>query len=267
MRNAFHGRTFATISAGGNPKVQAGFEPLMPGFLRVPYNDIQALEELAATEKNIAAVLLEPIQGEGGILVPSPHYLKQVRALCTQQNWLMAIDEIQTGMGRTGHLFAYQEENIKPDIITVAKGLANGIPIGACLATNEVSALFQPGNHGSTFGGNPLACRTAVTTLKVVEEHKLWENAAKQGQRLLEGLKNKLRNNSHVLEVRGKGLMIGIALDKPCRDILALGLKKNLLFNITNETVIRLLPPLIIENEHVEIILNTLPELINDFTS
>lgn len=266
MSHAFHGRTFATISAGGNPKVQAGFEPLMPGFIRAPFNNIEALHHLANTHKNIVAIVLEPIQGEGGIRIPEESYLKQIRAICDRYQWLMVLDEVQTGMGRTGTLFAYQAAGILPDIITVAKGLANGVPIGACLASEAIGNLFKPGNHGSTFGGNPLACAAAIATLAELEKNKWWENAKKQGELILEGLKIKLSDHPHVIAIRGKGLMIGVELDRPCRNILPLALEKRLLFNITNETVIRLLPPLIITEEQAQMIIDILPELIDRFT-
>jgi len=265
MQNSFHGRTLATIAAGGNKKVQTGFEPLFQGFIRSPYNDIPALEEIAKNNNTIAAILLEPVQGESGIQVPDKDYLTKVRALCDKNGWLMVLDEVQSGMGRTGTLFAYQEKNILPDILTIAKGLANGVPIGACVAKENVGSLFQPGNHGSTFGGNPLACAAALATLKEMETLKLWENAKEQGKRLLKGLKEKLLKEPHVLAIRGKGLMIGIELDRPCRDILNLGLSKRLLFNVTNESVIRLLPPLIINSEHVQIIIDILPEIIKEW--
>lgn len=266
MTSAFHGRTLATVSAGGNVKTQQGFEPLMPGFVRVHYNDIEALRNVANSRDDVVAVLLEPIQGEGGIRVPSENYLNHIRAICNERDWLMILDEVQTGMGRTGTLFAYQAHRILPDMITVAKGLANGVPIGACVAQEHVAELFKPGKHGSTFGGNPLACAAALATLKELEDHQWWDNAKKQGEILLHGLKERLKNHPHVVDIRGKGLMIGIELDRPCRDILNLALEKRLLFNITSEKVIRLLPPLIIEDEHVNIILNTLPGLIDAFT-
>jgi acetylornithine/N-succinyldiaminopimelate aminotransferase len=266
MESAFHGRTLATIAAGGNAKVQAGFEPLMPGFIRAPYNNIEALQALAKSHKDIAAILVEPIQGEGGILVPSDDYLNKLREICDQNKWLLAVDEVQSGMGRTGNLFSYQANAILPDIMSLAKGLANGVPIGACLATEKVASLFKPGNHGSTFGGNPLACAAGIATINEIEKLKLWENAKAQGTLLLTGLKEKLKDNPHVKAIRGKGLLIGIELDKPCRDILPLALKEGLLFNITRETVIRLAPPLIITREQVEKILAILPGLIEQFT-
>lgn len=267
MTRAFHGRTMATISAGGNTRAKEGFEPLLPGFIRVPYDDIPALEAAAKQHPNIVAVLAEPVQGESGVIVPKEDYLSHIRTLCDKHQWLMILDEVQTGMGRTGTLFAYQAQGFLPDILTVAKGLANGVPIGACLAKEAIADLFSPGKHGSTFGGNPLACAAGLATLKAVESLKIWENAKKQGTVLLKGLQEKLAQNPHVKDIRGKGLMIGIELDKPCRDILLLGLKKRLLFSVTNERVIRLLPPLILEDAHVEEILKTLPALIEEFTS
>lgn len=266
MADAFHGRTLATISAGGSKKVQAGFEPLVEGFVRVPYNDIAAIEAIANTHNNIAAVLVEPVQGESGIIVPDENYLKEIRKICSEQGWVMILDEVQTGLCRTGTLFAYQAYDFLPDILTVAKALGNGVPIGACLATKEAGDLFKPGNHGSTFGGNPLSTAAALATLKEMETHKLWENAARQGKVLLQGLKDKLKAHPAIKNIRGKGLMIGIELDRPCRDILLLALKKRILFTVSNETVIRLLPPLIINDEEVQKIIDTVPELINEFT-
>lgn len=266
MSGAFHGRTFTTISAGGSKKAQEGFEPLVQGFIRIPYNDIPALEALVNTHHNIAAVLIEPVQGESGIRVPDQNYLPLIRKICTEQNWLMILDEVQTGLGRTGSLFAYQAYDFLPDVLTVAKALANGVPIGACLAQEQVANLFKPGSHGSTFGGNPLSTAAALATLNEIETHKLWENAKYQGQRLLEGLKEKLSKHPHVKDIRGKGLMIGIELDRPCRDILLLALKKRILFTVSNETVIRLLPPLIINDEQVKQIIEIIPELVDDFT-
>ncbi|HQZ87364.1 MAG TPA: aspartate aminotransferase family protein [Gammaproteobacteria bacterium] len=266
MRGAFHGRTLATISAGDSKKAQTGFEPLLAGFIRIPYNDIPALENLVNTHDNIAAVLVEPVQGESGIQVPDENYLTEIRKICTRQNWLMILDEVQTGLGRTGTLFAYQAHHFLPDVLTLAKALGNGMPIGACLAQEQIASLFKPGSHGSTFGGNPLSTAAALATLKEIETHKLWENAKRQGQRLLEGLKEKLGKHPCVKAIRGKGLMIGIELDRPCRDILLLALKKRILFTVSNETVIRLLPPLIINDEQVDQIITLIPELIDAFT-
>ena len=267
MSGAFHGRTFATLSAGGSQKAQAGFAPLHPEFIRAPYNNIPALQQIASTHPAIAAILVEPIQGESGVQVPDQDYLTKIRQLCDKQGWLMAIDEVQTGLGRTGRWFSYLDNGIKPDILCLAKALANGVPIGACLATTAVGSLFTPGAHGSTFGGNPLATAAALATLTAIESQKLWENAKKQGETLLQGLTERLKHNPHVIAIRGKGLMIGIELDRPCRDILLLALKNGLLFTVSNETVIRLLPPLIIEDVHIQQILNTLPRLIDEFTT
>lgn len=274
MSNAFHGRTLATIAAGGSQKAQEGFEPLMPGFIRVPYNHVTALENMADPQ-NIAAVLVEPIQGESGIQVPDQTYLTEIRRICNKNGWLMALDEVQTGLGRTGTLFAYQQAahedpsssspHLLPDILALAKGLGNGVPIGACIAKETVASLFQPGKHGSTFGGNPLCTAAALATIKEIETNQLWENAAIQGKKLLQGLQEKLINHPHVKAIRGKGLMIGIELDRPCRDIMLLGLKKRLLFTVSNETVIRLLPPLIINEMHVQKIINTLSEIIDEY--
>ena len=266
MEGAFHGRTLATVSAGGSKKAQTGFEPLVQGFIRVPYNDIAAIKAIAKEHDNIVAVLVEPLQGESGIHIPSETYLNDIRKICDECGWLMMLDEVQTGMGRTGTLFAYQANDILPDVLMLAKGLANGVPIGACLAKEKFANLFTPGSHGSTFGGNPLSTAAGIATLREVETHKFWENAKKQGDRLLEGLREKLKNHPHVKDIRGKGLMIGIELDRPCREILLLGLKKRLLFTVSNETVIRLLPPLIIKGEQVQKIIDTLPEIIDEFT-
>ncbi len=266
MKKSFHGRTLATISAGGNHKIQAGFEPLMPGFIHIPFNDIPALQETAKQHGDVAAVIVEPIQGEGGINVPHQDYLTHVREICDRNAWLLILDEVQTGMGRTGTLFNYQSKGFLPDILTVAKGLANGVPIGATIAKKECS-IFKPGNHGSTFGGNPLACAAGLATLTEIERLRLWENAEKMGDKLIKGLKTKLKGHPHVVDIRGQGLMIGIELDRPCRNILNLALREHLLFNITSEKVIRLLPALIIEEEQVDFIVKILPELITEFTS
>ena len=233
MNHAFHGRTLAALSASGNRKIQAGFEPLVQGFVRAEYNDIEALENIAKENPEVVAIFMEPIQGEGGIIVPDSDYLAKVRALCDKHNWLMLLDEIQTGMGRTGKLFAYQHANIVPDGITLAKGLANGIPIGACVIHEKWSSLFKPGSHGSTFGGNPLSCAVGLATLQEIESKQLWENAQKQGEHIINGLRNALSGHPHVKGIRGQGLMMGVELDKPCRDILKLALDKGIIFNIT----------------------------------
>lgn len=267
MTDAFHGRTMATISAGGSTKAQEGYDPLLTGFVRVPYNDIPALETAIKQNPNVVGILVEPVLGESGIIVPDDNYLPQIRKLCDQNKLLMALDEVQTGMGRTGTLFAYQAyPNLLPDVLCLAKGLANGVPIGACLATEATASIFKPGSHGSTFGGNPLACAAALATLKEYETHKHWENAKKQGENLLKGLKEKLSNHPHVVAIRGKGLMVGVELDLPCRDILLIALKKRLLFTVSRDNVIRFLPPLIIQAAEIQTIINTLPDIIDEFT-
>ena len=223
---SFHGRTMACLSATGNKKIHAGFEPLVEGFLRVPYNDIAAIEKAAADHDNIVAVLVEPIQGEGGINVPDDNYLPKLRALCDQQQWLMMLDEIQTGMGRTGEFFCYQHFGIHPDVVTLAKGLGNVFPIGACLAKNSAAQVIQPGNHGSTFGGNPLACSTANTVINTLTTENLMQHASAMGERILNGFRTTLSGNAIVKEIRGRGLMIGIELTKPCGELMQAALAK-----------------------------------------
>ena len=265
MENSFHGRTLATLSATGNRKVQAGFEPLVQGFVRVPYGDLTALRAVAETQQDVVAVLIEPIQGEGGINVPPADYLPGVRALCDSKGWLMMLDEIQTGMGRTGKPFAYQHYDFVPDVMTLAKALGNGVPIGACLATGEAGELFGPGNHGSTFGGNPLACSAALAVCKHLEETQLWQQAAERGELLMSSLRERLVDVAAVTVVRGRGLMIGIQLDRPCAELVGAALTQGLLINVTAESVIRLLPPLIISEAQVQQIVDTLDLLIRDF--
>ena len=267
MEKAFHGRTLATLSATGNRKVQAGFEPLVSGFVRVPYDDLAAIEQLAAQTPNIVAVLVEPIQGEGGIRIADIEYLKGLRKICDQKNWLLMLDEVQCGIGRTGTWFAFQHAGILPDVMTLAKGLGSGMPIGACLAAGNSTGTFQPGNHGSTFGGNPLACTAASTTLKIITEDKLMDNARSIGDFLLQGLKTRLGNIPGVEEVRGQGLMLGIALNKPCGELVGRALKQGLLINVTVDTVVRLLPPLIYTQTDAEQLLDKLCPLITDFLS
>lgn len=265
MEGAFHGRTLATISAGDNAKGNAGFVPMLEGFVRVKYNDINALEEAVKADKDIVAVLLEPIQGERGVRVPNDSYLNQVRIVCDQHKLLMMTDEIQAGLGRTGKFFCFEHNEIKPDVITMAKGLANGVPIGACIMRKPYADLFTPGSHGSTFGGNPLSCATAVTTVREIMSHKLYENAAKQGAKILAGLSDALLGNLHVKEVRGKGLMIGVELDQPCRDILHIALKHGIIFNVANMNVLRILPTININDEQAQFIIDTIPKLIDEF--
>jgi acetylornithine/N-succinyldiaminopimelate aminotransferase len=265
MENSFHGRTLATLSATGSRKVQAGFEPLVKGFMRIPYDDIEALQTVAKHNRNIAAVLVEPVQGEGGLRIPADDYLDGVRAVCDEHGWLMMLDEIQTGMGRTGHLFAYQAGKAVPDVITVAKGLGNGVPIGACLARGAAAELFQPGNHGSTFGGTPLACAAGLAVLKTIEEEHLVTRAAALGDRLLSALRSGLHGTEGVTEIRGHGLMLGIELDRPCGELVGQALEQGLLINVTAERVIRLLPPLILTDEEADRIAEQVTTLVREF--
>lgn len=267
MEGAFHGRTIGTISAGSNVKYQEGFGPLLPGFVRVPFDDAQAIENAAKDDSNIVAVLLEPIQGESGIKVPNAKYLNQVREVCDKYNLLMMVDEVQAGLGRTGKFFCFEHNGIKPDVITLAKGLANGLPIAACIIRKPYCDLFKPGSHGSTFGGNPLCCATAVTTMHEIINNKMYENAGRQGEKIIAGLKKALTDNPHVKEVRGKGLMIGIELDRPCRDLLPIALKHNIIFNIAGTSVVRLLPPLNLTDDQAQEIITKVPEIISEYYS
>jgi acetylornithine/N-succinyldiaminopimelate aminotransferase len=262
---SFHGRTLATLSATGNRKVQAGFEPLVTGFVRVPYNDIEAIRTVAKNSVGVAAILVEPLQGEGGVQVPTEGYLRDIRELCDQHGWLMMLDEIQTGMGRTGEMFAFQHEGIKPDVMTLAKGLGNGVPIGACLARGAAAELFKPGNHGSTFGGNPLACAAGLAVLDVLEQNDLPTRAENLGTRMLLGLAEALNGNPHVVDVRGKGLMIGIELDRPCGELVKRALEQGLLINVTAERVVRLLPPLILSDAEADQIVQQVSGLVLAF--
>jgi acetylornithine aminotransferase len=263
MEKAWHGRTLATLSATGSRKAQAGFEPLMGGFLRVPYDDIAAIERLESA--NIVAVLLEVLQGEGGINVAHMEYLRKLRALCDARQWLLMIDEVQSGIGRTGKWFAHQWAGITPDVMTLAKGLGSGVPIGACLAKGAAAKVFKPGNHGTTFGGGPLVCVAALTTLDVIEKDGLMENAARMGEVITEGLKRELAGVAGVKEIRGMGLMIGIELDRPCGDITKRALGAGLVINVTAERVIRLLPPLVIREAEAKQLVSILAPVVRDF--
>jgi len=260
---SFHGRTLATLSATGNAKVQQGFEPLVEGFVRVPYNDIPAIKKALAENDNIVAILVEPIQGEGGVNIPADDYLNQIRTLCDQHNLLMMLDEIQTGVGRTGKFLAFQHNNIIPDVCTLAKALGNGVPIGACLAKGKAAQLLTAGMHGSTFGGNPLACSAALAVLATLDHDDLIKQATVKGDAICAGFSQQLKDNPHVMEIRHKGLMIGIELDAPCPDLVAAALQHGLLINVTNERVIRLLPPLIIDDQQIAQLIETLSALIN----
>ncbi len=265
MEGSFHGRTLATLTATGNRKVQAGFEPLVAGFVRVPYGDLAAIEIVAKNNHDVVAVLVEPVQGEGGINIPPEDYLPGLRALCDRHQWLLMLDEIQTGMGRTGRWFAFQHHDLKPDVMSVAKGLANGVPIGACLARGAAAKMLQAGNHGSTFGGNPLACAAALATLKTLHEQKLSTRATVLGARMLQGFTKKLADFPVVKEIRVKGLMIGIELTHDCRKLTALALERGLLINVTHEKVIRLLPPLIISDAEADQIVDGVSQLVGAF--
>ena len=263
MEKAFHGRTLATLSATGNRKVQAGFEPLVGGFVRVPFDDLAAVENIAAN--NVVAVLLEPIQGEGGINVAHPEYLQGLRRICDERGWLLMFDEIQCGLGRTGYWFACQHAGVKPDVMTLAKGLGSGVPIGACLATGPAAGVFKPGNHGSTFGGNPLACTAALTTLAVIEEEGLLHRAAALGEKLRADFAGALEGQAGIVSIRGDGLMIGIELDRPCGELVTRALERGLLINVTAERVVRLLPALVFTDKDAQELVSILSTLIREF--
>ncbi|MDE2342297.1 MAG: aspartate aminotransferase family protein [Betaproteobacteria bacterium] len=265
MEKAWHGRTIATLSATGSRKAQAGFEPLVAGFVRVPYNDLEAVKAVAEHNRNIVAVLLEPIQGEGGINVADMTYQKALHALCRERGWLYMLDEVQTGIGRTGQWFAFQHAGVKPDVMALAKGLGSGVPIGACLAEGAAADVFKPGNHGTTFGGGPLVCAAALATLDIMEQENLRANALHQGQRLRQGLESGLEGVPGVVEIRGQGLMLGVELDRPCGDIVRQALDAGLLVNVTSDKVVRLLPPLIVNDEETEQIVSVLVPIIKRF--
>ncbi|HWU84777.1 MAG TPA: aspartate aminotransferase family protein [Rhodocyclaceae bacterium] len=265
MEQAFHGRTLATLSATGNRKVQAGFEPLVSGFVRVPFDDMAAVEAVAQNNPNVVAVLFEVIQGEGGINICHNEFLQGLRKLCDDKGWLLMLDEVQSGVGRTGKWFAHQHAGIKPDVMTLAKGLGSGVPIGACLTTGKAFGVFKPGNHGSTFGGNPLACAAALTTLEVIEHDKLMANALKQGDAIRAGFKAAFEGIAGVVEVRGEGLMIGIQLDRPCAELVKAALEAGLLINVTAESVIRLLPALTFGDADSKLLVDTLAPLVKKF--
>lgn len=260
MEKAFHGRTMATLSATGNRKVQAGFEPLVAGFVRVPYGDLDAIKAVAEHNKNVVAVMLEIIQGEGGIHLRDAAYYQGVRAVCDSHEWLMICDEVQCGMARTGKWFGYQQVGVQPDVATLAKGLGSGVPIGACMTGGRAKGLFGPGNHGSTFGGNPLACTAALTTIACIEEEGLLDNAARVGALIRQRFAERLAGTPGLVDIRGHGLMIGVELDRPCGVLVTRALEAGLLINVTGDTVIRLLPPLnFSENEACELVDRMIP--------
>ena len=265
MEQSFHGRTMATLSATGNRKVQAGFEPLLSGFARVPYNDAAAVAQVAANNPDVVAVLVEPIQGEGGINIPDDDYLEGLRAICDRNDWLLMLDEVQSGMGRTGKWFAHQHGTARPDVMTLAKGLGNGFPIGACLARGAAAKVLQAGSHGSTFGGNPLACVAAMTTLAILEDEDLLARAVELGDSIATSLHKELADTPGVIQIRSKGLMIAIGLDRPCGELVARGFEAGLLINVTADTVVRLLPPLIMTDEQARILVDGVSTLIATF--
>jgi acetylornithine/N-succinyldiaminopimelate aminotransferase len=265
MDGAFHGRTMATLTASGNRKVQAGFEPLLPGFIRAPFNDIAAIRTIALHRDDVVAVMLEPIQGEGGIRVADKAYLLDLAALCEQQGWLLILDEVQTGNGRTGTLYACMNFDIQPDILTTAKGLGNGMPISACMMSKRAANLFKPSNHGSTFGGNQLACATALTVMDIIQRDRLCEKVAINSVILREKLEHALGEHPNVRSIRGKGYMLGIELDRPANDLKAIGLEHGLLLNVTSESVIRLLPPLIIDEPEIDLLVERLIKCLSQF--
>jgi acetylornithine aminotransferase len=262
---SFHGRTLATLSASGNRKIQSGFEPLVQGFYRVPYNDLAAIQQVGERNKDVVAVLVEPITGEGGISIPDTGYLKGLRQICDERGWLLMLDEIQSGMCRTGKWFACQHESVVPDVMTLAKGLGNGVPIGACLAHGKAAQVFKPGSHGSTFSGNPLVCRVALAVIEELQKGKLADRAGKLGQRLLAGLKQKLGNVPSVKEIRGRGLMLAVELDRPCKELLQRALESGILINVTAENVVRLLPPLIFTDSEADLLVDKLDEVVRAF--
>jgi len=265
MEGAFHGRTLATLTATGDRKVQAGFEPLVQGFVRVPYGDLEALRAVGANRREIVAVLCEPIQGEGGVVMPPPGYLAGLREVCDRHGWLLMLDEVQTGMCRTGRWFAFQHEGVTPDVMTLAKSLGNGVPIGACLARGAAAGLIRPGKHASTFGGNPLACRAALAVLDLLEQGRLAERAAELGEALLERLRRALGDVPGVVEIRGRGLIIGVMLDRPCGELVERALGIGLLINVTAERVVRLLPPLILSDTEAADLVERLGTVIREF--
>jgi len=262
MENAFHGRTLATLSATGNRKTQAGFEPLVSGFLRVPYKDIGAIRTVGEHNQNVVAVMLEMIQGEGGINIADEAFQRELRAICDERGWLLICDEVQCGMGRTGTWFGFQHGGVTPDVMTLAKGLGSGVPIGACVTAGRAAGLFGPGNHGSTFGGNPLACAAGLETLATIEDDGLMTNAVKVGEAIRTGLQEALAGLSGVVDIRGRGLMIGIELDRPCGDLVRQALDAGLLINVTADRVIRLLPALVFTEADAQELVSRLAPLV-----
>ena len=265
MESAFHGRTMATLSATGNRKAQAGFEPLVQGFIRVPYKDIEAVRRIAHNDRNVVAILLEMIQGEGGVNVADAEFQRELRAICDDKGWLMMCDEVQCGMGRTGKWYGWQHAGTKPDVMTLAKGLASGVPIGACVTAGNAKGLFGPGNHGSTFGGNPLACAAGLATFDAIVDDKLMDNAIAIGDMIRKGMAEALSDVAGVVDIRGQGLMIGIELDRPCGVLMGRAAEHGLLLSVTAERVIRLLPALIFSADEAQTLVSMLAPMIRDF--
>ena len=268
--SSFHGRTMATLSASGNRKIQAGFEPLVKGFIRAPFDDIEAVQNIAKNNNDVVAILVEPVQGEGGLHIPAADFINQLRNICDDNEWLLMLDEVQTGNGRTGKYFAYQHNNILPDVVTTAKGLANGVPIGACLAQGRAADILQPGTHGSTFGGNPLACAAALATVNTLVNEGFIDNAGTMGQYFIDQFKQKLADSdltgsNKVQSIRGFGLMIGIELKQDCGKLVTQALEQGVLINVTAGNVIRLLPPLIINQQQADKLIDVVCQLIADF--
>ncbi len=265
MERSFHGRTMATLTASGNRKVQAGFEPLMTGFVRVPYNNLDAVAQVAANNKEVVALLVEPFQGEGGVNIPEVHYLQGLREICKQKDWLLMLDEVQSGIGRSGKWFAFQHSGIFPDVVTLAKGLGGGVPIGACLAKGVAAEVFKPGNHASTFGGNPLVCAAALETLAVISDENLLDHVVELGDFIRNRLSAQLANQKGVVDIRGQGLITGIELSVPCVDLVKKALERKLLINVTSDKVIRLLPAFVMQQSEAEQVVDILCSLIKEF--
>ena len=265
MEKAWHGRTLATLSATGSRKAQAGFEPLMDGFVRVPYNDASAVQQIADRHTNVVAVLVEVLQGEAGVIMADMDYIRALRKICDERQWLFMIDEVQCGVGRTGKWFGFQHADVKPDVITLAKGLGSGVPIGACLAAGRATGVFGPGNHGSTFGGGPLVCAASLATLQAIDEEKLLDKGTQTGEWIRSELRAQLNGVSGVIDIRGLGMMMGIELDRPCGDIVKRALAQGMLVNVTGDKVVRLLPPLIFTQAQAQQLVSTLVPIIKEF--
>ncbi|MDQ1315438.1 MAG: acetylornithine/N-succinyldiaminopimelate aminotransferase [Pseudomonadota bacterium] len=265
MEKAFHGRTMATLTATGSRKIQAGFEPLLTGFARVPFNDLEAIRHVAEHNKSVVAVLLEVVQGEGGINILPAEFLVELRRICDAHGWLLMLDEVQTGIGRTGAWFGFQHSGVTPDVMALAKGLGSGMPIGACLARGAAADVFKPGNHGSTFGGNPLACAAALATLDAIEDEKLLDNARVRGEAIRAGLRQALAGVQGVVDIRGEGMMIGVELDRPCGELVAVARDAGVLINVTADKVIRLVPPLIYGAAEVDALVSAVSGIVKSY--